>query len=61
MAQTVCNTTKEEVFIDVMYDTYTSQLKRNVAHNFNISTTEDIADIETSNQEKISMIQLQLF
>lgn len=61
VAQTIYNTTKEEVFIDVMYNTYTSQLKRNVAHNFNISTTEDIADIETSNQEKISMIQLQLF
>lgn len=60
VAQTVCSTTKEEVFIDVMYNIYTSQLKRNVAHNFNISTTEDIADIKED--DKItSMIQLQLF
>lgn len=61
VAQTICSTTKEDIFIDVTYDTYVSQLKRNIIHNFNISTKEDIADFKNSNNETISIIQLQLF
>lgn len=61
VAQTIHHLTKEEIFMDVMYDSYVSQLKRNMIHNFNVFTPEDIPDIKKSGQETISMIQLQLF
>ena len=47
--------------MDICYDTYITQIGRNIVHSFNLTTPAEVVEFGESEESQRTMIKLQLF
>lgn len=61
VGQSIFVNTGEEIFMDICYDTYITQIGRNIVHSFNLTTPAEVVEFGESEESQRTMIKLQLF